>query len=619
MDHRVINNSDHFFIQKDGVIIRSVSEQDEGVYTCRVRVTSMGTVEERHIQVEVHELPKLTSNPEEVEGVESESVTLQCSATGKPSPEYEWVNDQRQDLRMLERYTVDKYSGTLKIDGVTMEDVGIFICTAKNAAGYVTMKSTLSVVTRPVIEEFKNVTSQTKANAILTCRATGDPAPDIKFHKIGNRNPFEISPHHDARIFVNHKKEEGVTTATLKITDVTRNDDGLYRCVAYNNRARSESLGHLTVEFPPTFLNTPMREAWSWDSRPVNLSCVAEAIPNATITWFIEGPTESSWWNYTGMVDQFPNMKQSGSKSFSSLEIHPTKRVEPKSYRGYKCVATNKLGLAEHRIQLREARKPGPMLEAIINEKTATSIAYKLIGPVEDGGLPIKAFVAQLRKNGATWETSEIKSWPVNRQIFVINNLESTETYYVRFAAENEVGLGDWALEKKETLPKKSAPDAPIITNEVHGVAITAYPDRFELIWKIPSDNGEEIFRYEITYTPVRNVTIRIGIHVKNEWEPVGRKLMDRADVKPAGSHRHVLRKLSPDTFYLAEVRAQNKVGLSSPGKLVFKTANMPGDAWRPLRSPVKSSSAIVTTSHITYSISISISLLLSLFRCSFS
>jgi len=45
--------SEHLELHKDGVFIRSVSDEDEGVYTCRVRVTSMGTVEERHIQLEV--------------------------------------------------------------------------------------------------------------------------------------------------------------------------------------------------------------------------------------------------------------------------------------------------------------------------------------------------------------------------------------------------------------------------------------------------------------------------------------------------------------------------------------------------------------------------------------
>ena len=47
--------------------------------------------------------------------------------------------------------------------------------------------------------------------------------------------------------------------------------------------------GHITVEFAPSFALSPMREAWSWNSHLVNLTCRAESIPNATITWFFNG------------------------------------------------------------------------------------------------------------------------------------------------------------------------------------------------------------------------------------------------------------------------------------------------------------------------------------------
>lgn len=32
-----------------------------------------------------------------------------------------------------------------------------------------------------------------------------------------------------------------------------------------------------------------MREAWSWDNHLVNLTCRAESIPNATVSWFLNG------------------------------------------------------------------------------------------------------------------------------------------------------------------------------------------------------------------------------------------------------------------------------------------------------------------------------------------
>lgn len=42
--------------------------------------------------------------------------------------------------------------------------------------------------------------------------------------------------------------------------------------------------GHLTIQFPPAFAGTPV-DVWSWGANPVNISCLAESIPNATITW----------------------------------------------------------------------------------------------------------------------------------------------------------------------------------------------------------------------------------------------------------------------------------------------------------------------------------------------
>ncbi|CAL8091779.1 unnamed protein product [Orchesella dallaii] len=597
-DHRVLNNSDHFVMDKDGVVIRGVTEADEGVYTCRVRVTSMGTVEERHIQVEVHELPVLTSEPEVLEGVEAESITFSCTASGKPAPEYEWVNHRKQDLRVLERHTVDKYKGTLQIDGIKREDAGVYTCTAKNTAGYVTMKSTLNVITKPVIEEFKNITTQVNGNAILQCRASGDPAPSIRFHKDSNREPFSAQgPQHDSRIVVEQRTQGRETTATIRISDVLRTDDGLYNCIASNQRTKTELLGHITVEYPPTFANTPMKEAWSWNGHPANVTCLAEGIPNATISWFIEGSPERP-------VDgNMANIKQIGLQSLSSLEVQP---IDRSLYGFYKCVATNKLGTAEHRVQLKEAREPGPVLEAILTTKTATTITYKIVGPVNDGGLPVKSFVAQYREDRASWDEHKLKSWPVDQQLFTIENLEPQRTYFVRFAAENEVGLGVWSKERPEITPRRSAPESPTIQNEVNGVAITAYPDKFELIWRVPPDNGEKITAFEISYVPVRNLTVDKGNQAEYQWDPVGPKTVEQ---KALGEPRHTLRNLAPGTYYRVEIVAENSIGKSAPASIIIKTAAVPGDLGRPMGSAVSSSSSLRSSnffiqSHLLLSLS---------------
>lgn len=55
-------------------------------------------------------------------------------------------------------YFHSRYKGTLTIDNVKKEDAGVYTCTARNNAGHVTMKSTLKVVTKPVVEGFQNIT-----------------------------------------------------------------------------------------------------------------------------------------------------------------------------------------------------------------------------------------------------------------------------------------------------------------------------------------------------------------------------------------------------------------------------------------------------------------------------
>ena len=43
----------------------------------------------------------------------------------------------------------------------------------------------------------------------------------------------------------------------------------------------------MTVEYPPIIdPSINVNTTFSWDRRAVNLTCIAEAIPNATISWY---------------------------------------------------------------------------------------------------------------------------------------------------------------------------------------------------------------------------------------------------------------------------------------------------------------------------------------------
>ncbi len=82
--------------------------------------------------------------------------------------------------------------------------------------------------------------TQVGGNAVLTCRASGDPAPDINFQKDSLSQPFLMGAQNDNRIFVEQRKEGRNTVASIKISDIMRSDDGLYNCIAFNQRTKSK-------------------------------------------------------------------------------------------------------------------------------------------------------------------------------------------------------------------------------------------------------------------------------------------------------------------------------------------------------------------------------------------
>ena len=94
---------------------------------------------------------------------------------------------------------------------------------------------------------------------------------------------------------------------------------------------------------------------------------------------------------------------------------------------------------------------------------------------------------------------------------YILEGLEPQTVYDFRFAAQNDVGLGDWADVQHHTMPKRSNPEEPrILSMQKDGeVVLSPYSDHYQLTWKIPADNGERIDQYTIKFCPV-------SVHVCN-------------------------------------------------------------------------------------------------------
>ena len=90
-------------------------------------------------------------------------------------------------------------------------------------------------------------------------------------------------------------------------------------------------------------------------------------------------------------------------------------------------------------------------------------------------------------------------------------------------------------------------------------------PDRYELSWFIPEDNGEIIDFFEVSFYPVT-------------YDPSGmnwnrRGDLFRTEIPHPGNVRYLITNLYPNTYHLIEIRAHNNLGFSPSSRLVIKTA----------------------------------------------
>ncbi|KAG4069565.1 hypothetical protein HA402_006931 [Bradysia odoriphaga] len=575
------------------LLIRDIDQNDDGIYTCRAAVIQTGELVERNIRVEVHIPPVIMSLPKVLEAVEEQQFSVQCNATGKPVPEYTWIKDHSQvNVETADRFLVNKITGQMSITRVTHEDYGTYTCIAKNNAGQDEATTLINVLIRPRVYELLNITIAENKEGALICKATGRPAPEITFRRWGSEEEFVTGPQpDDDRIVLEQtaNDERGEATGTLRIYKMMRSDDGLYECVARNRGQQAFKVGHITVEYKPNFDHMKgLPPVFSWEERRANLSCLAQGFPNATIEWR---------WNDRAIKDLGdPNLQIESHGPRSDLLVIPRDR---RYYSAYKCIASNRLGVATHEMILREARLPGIVQSATPRIVTATTMTFDIIGPATELGLPILTYSVQYKEfNQQDWAFALNKTWTAANEktidsVYTIEGLKPATAYTFQFAARNLVGLGPWSAFKQQSTPVRSVPEPPKIlhatdkntdSNDEEQIVVSPYSDHFDLSWQLSADNGEPINYYQVRYCP--------GLKVDGAWNEIA-QLCVTQDVPKTVTNDFKMSGLSGDTYYRIEVRAHNAIGFSQPSPLLMRTARG-SDLVIRVDTPAFSSAAII-------------------------
>lgn len=208
------------------------------------------------------------------------------------------------------------------------------------------------------------VTVNEGSNATLSCRATGNPLPDITWRREDNEP-----------IFLNGlQTSEGlpkVEGSSIQLTSVSRLNSGAYLCIASNGVQPSASKRQtLDVQFSPV-IRLPQTELGAkLQQAEARLNCFVELSPLGTYHWVKLGSRYSQGQNShlpeddddLSLIehDELTNsdkfeivMKQVNSEKV--LMILNVRHIERPDFGWYKCIARNSLGIQSNSIRLYES------------------------------------------------------------------------------------------------------------------------------------------------------------------------------------------------------------------------------------------------------------------------
>lgn len=222
------------------LVIPNVTHADSGKYQCVVS-NNFGTTYSSKAKVNIVTFPKFIQTPKNVTVKTGETVTLNCAATGEPTPEISWKKDGGNDFPAARerRMNVMPTDHLFFIVNAKTTDMGIYSCAAKNPAGTIIANATLTVLQEPSfvrVMENKEVTSGD--SVVLQCMISGSPKPVIKWLKDGT--PIT----HTERHFLTAEDQ------LLVIIGAEASDAGRYECEITNDLGTKKDMTELRV-LPP--------------------------------------------------------------------------------------------------------------------------------------------------------------------------------------------------------------------------------------------------------------------------------------------------------------------------------------------------------------------------------
>ncbi|KAK7471696.1 hypothetical protein BaRGS_00035669, partial [Batillaria attramentaria] len=309
-------------------------DSDGGTYTCK------GTVEGQETEASILlELYKGISNtsPLQQYPVQGTDAKIMCNVSSSMSFTVKWFTGD-----LLPIQTGDKFlqmTDHLLVKNIQLNDSGHYFCQCMIPNLGITQGYNISVnVTIPPKMDGRITqhppTPKEGDDLELICIAEGTPAPSYMYYK-GN-------------VPVN---DEPSTNGRLRLEKVTRDQEGIYTCVATNKGGEDRQDVRVDIRIPPKI--DPIQNISMEANRECIMQCVAKGDPKPNLFWrrkdrqdyYTENPTEGE----EIRVEEYSQTDD--ENEFTSITTTTLKLIipnlKPEHSAEYVCKAENEAGMEE--------------------------------------------------------------------------------------------------------------------------------------------------------------------------------------------------------------------------------------------------------------------------------
>ncbi|XP_032884067.1 hemicentin-1 isoform X2 [Amblyraja radiata] len=442
----IISSSQATYIDRGHFLqIPRAHVSDAGQYSCRV--TSIAGTAEKLYELDVYVPPNVEGQPDTPllkKVIANSSVVLHCEASGHPPPVLTWLKDGGP-VKATNHMRVLQGGRMLEILNVVVANAGGYTCVASSIAGESQIKYTLDVLVPPNIEggdEAMDATVIAHYTLELECNAAGTPPPNIMWMKDGQ----PIKHIAGVQITANGQK--------LIIFQAQISNTGRYQCVATNEAGSRQREFNVIVQVSPTIRSMGPLERSVVVHKTVILQCVANGIPNPTITWLKDGrPVNTARGNI--------KLEFAGHK----LQIV---NVLLEDAGRYTCVATNAAGEAQQHIRL-NVHEPPTIEDGGLTLNKTVIVGNPIELKCKAAGNPIPAII--WFKDNRPINTRFGASTLNRGQVFQITNAQVTDMGVYKCTAINVAGAAEISYKVDIYVPPTISGSSDMVTVVVNNPA----------------------------------------------------------------------------------------------------------------------------------------------------